>query len=577
MIKYNNFQQQNLVLKTVYILFFFIISKAYTQEVSFHSPLDIPLIISGNFGELRTNHFHAGIDIKTNGSIGQRLYSLDDGYVSRIKVESGGYGNAIYISHPNGYTSVYAHLNNFIPKIQEYVREQQYLKRSFEIDLYLEKNFFRVEKGQLIGFTGNTGRSGGPHLHLEVRKTTNQIPQNVLKFNFPIDDTIAPKFRKLALYEFSDAYTLETTRKVFYPTTSVGTGTYIIEKPLKVSGTFAFGTEAYDYVNESPNRCGVYELILLLDNKHHFSFRIDQVGFHETRYINSHMDYQERMLNKRNVHRLYREPGNNLKIYDITASNGLIGNLTEGKHKIQLIAKDIYGNQSVLNFEIDYTNDSIQTDLSTDKQIFQHTVRNSYKNDLFRISFEPHGFYRPMVFRYSRMPLDSMYYSDFHIAGDEFFPLHKYAQLSIKPNRDISGIDPEKLLICSINHKAELIAEGGTWNIDHITTHVRNLGRFVVAIDTVPPEIKRLQFNSGKKYGAKEKIRFKIEDNLSGIKTYNGYINDKWVLFTYDAKSGIVEYEIDPTRLEKNKKQILKLYIMDERNNMAVFEGEFYY
>lgn len=545
------------------------------QYADIQPPLDIPLFLSGNFGELRSTHFHAGIDLKTQGKIGQPVYAISSGYVSRVKVQAGGYGNAIYIKHLDGHTSVYGHLDSFYPEIASYLKKEQYRKKSFEVDLYLEKNKFLVEKGMEIGRSGNTGRSGGPHLHLELRDK-NQVPLNVLLYGLPIKDTISPKIKRLYFYDNISSDTYQWQNKVAIPIRGYN-GNYSVTKVLNGTGNIAFGLEAYDYLNGSSNRCGVYSIEFYVDETLIFSNKIDKVSFGEARYIRSYSDYEERMLNRRGVHRLFIEPNNNLSIYEEVVNRGIIQITDSLIHKGRIVVSDVHGNISRLNFSFVVNKKETDSFIDSGMVKFNFAQENVFENDMISFRMPANTLYANKWFNYSNAETDESNLANIYSLGDELIPMHKSAELSIKPKQDISGISPEKLLIAKIEEDGTYSPAGGRWYNGMVQSKVSSFGKYTLIVDTIAPTIKPVSFREGW-YAAGDVISFKIEDDLSGIKTYNGYINDNWALFKFDAKSNTLSYKIDKDKLNRSKNaHSLKIYVMDERNNIQAFSAKFYY
>ena len=247
----------------------------------FRSPLDIPLILSGTFGELRSNHFHAGIDLKTKGQSGLNVYAIADGYVSRIKVSPWGYGKAIYITHYNGYTSVYAHLMRYTGAIQDYVIDQQYLQKSYDIELFPDSLELKVQKGQIIGLSGNTGSSAAPHLHFEIRNSQNQYPQNGLQFGFDIKDDIPPIIKELKLYRQSKKTQINGNNHDIILETKGENGLYMLDQNIEVSGPFSIGLNTYDLLNFASNKNGVFSIDVFVDSSLIYSHKMEEFGFHD--------------------------------------------------------------------------------------------------------------------------------------------------------------------------------------------------------------------------------------------------------------------------------------------------------
>jgi hypothetical protein len=564
------------IITYVFSLLFINVTTLLAQNFSIDPPVKIPIFLSGNFGELRSSHFHAGIDIKTQGVTGHAIYTAAEGYVSRFKVQSGGYGHALYITHPNGYTSVYAHLDEFYPELEQFLREQQYLKKSFEVDVYPEKGKFRIDRGQQIGVSGNTGRSMGPHLHFEIRDR-NQIPQNVLKHSLPVEDTIPPKFKKLVVYNNINSETLRYAGKEVLKVSS-NSNNYSYSETVDLSGIGAFGVEVYDYLNGSNNRCGVYNLDFFLDDTLVFSFTVEGISFGETRYIKSHLDYAEKKLNKRNVHKLFREPNNKLSIYNEIKNHGLINISDSLIHQAKIIASDVYGNTSTLSFSLTGHSYSTPRKADTGVVFISFDKEAFYKNEVFAITIPANGLYSNNWLSYFVLPANGNYFSDIHMVGDEFVPVNEYPELAMKVTKPLNNMPVEKLVIAKLEDDGSMSSEGGVYNDGFLETKISEFGKYVIAADTLPPTIQQVSFKEGGWYAAKDKISFKITDDISGIKTYNGYIDGDWALFEYDAKSDNLFYRIDLERLQRSKgKHEIKLFVLDERNNLQTFESFFYF
>ncbi|RMG76485.1 MAG: M23 family metallopeptidase, partial [Bacteroidetes bacterium] len=326
----------------------------------FRSPLDIPLLLAGNYGEIRSNHYHAGIDIKTEGVEGKNVYAAADGYVSRIKISEGGYGKALYITHPNGYTTVYAHLKRFNDTIEQYVRKQQYLKESYEIELFPPKNSLKVKKGDIIAVSGNTGGSGGPHLHFEIRETDTEVPINPLLFGFDIKDDIPPIIKHLTIYPIDDTSFVNRRSRPKRYALSGSNGKYSLSATPEVKGIIGFGIEVIDKLNGSNNRCGIYSIDLTIDGDTIYRHHIEDIPFHKTRYINCHVDYEAWKKDGIKTQRCYRLPNNQLDFYDKLKYNGLYMFTDDSVHEVRFIVKDTYQNTSELVFNVKSSTAKIQ-------------------------------------------------------------------------------------------------------------------------------------------------------------------------------------------------------------------------
>ena len=341
-----------------WLLIYILISpfQAHTQSDYspgyFRSPVDIELSLSGSFGEIRTNHFHSGIDIRTGGHIGQPVYAVADGYVSRIFVSPWGFGKAIYINHLSGHTSVYAHLHRFRGKIATFARKQQYKRESFYMDVTVPTGQIQVRKGDVIGYSGNSGSSGGPHLHFEIRDMGTQEPMDPLAFGIPIKDNIKPKIRWVKIYPIDETSMVNFVNQPLM-TKAVGSGESYgisLKDTIMVSGNIIFGIEAYDYHDNSSIRCGIKSIDLFVDDEQVFGQQVDRYAFKDTRYVNAILDYPQNKKNKQRIQRSYVAPGNWLDLFYNVVNNGIIGFYDNNLHQIQYIVKDIYGNTSKVTF-----------------------------------------------------------------------------------------------------------------------------------------------------------------------------------------------------------------------------------
>ena len=314
----------------------------------FHPPLKIPMYLSGNFGEIRTDHFHSGIDIKTRGTTGHHVYAIDEGFVSRIKVQANGYGKSIYIAHPNGYTSVYGHLDTYREDIASYVKDIQYKRKSHQVDIYLDPGVFELGKGEFIAYSGNTGGSFGPHLHFEVRNSGNQHPTNVLKYGFNIKDHVAPKFYTLFIHHQGDNGHVNGTgeKQSFDLVFDQGYYTVPWGTRLEAAGRIGLGVEVFDYLDGASNRCGVHTLEVYVNDRLTYSHVMEQFSFSETRYVNARTDYKERMSSGKKVHCLYRLPNDRLRIYGHLSDDGYLDISENGSYPVRVVATDVAGNRS---------------------------------------------------------------------------------------------------------------------------------------------------------------------------------------------------------------------------------------
>ncbi|MCF8363612.1 MAG: M23 family metallopeptidase [Prolixibacteraceae bacterium] len=548
----------------------------FSQLPEFTAPVDFPIVLNGNFGELRTNHFHAGIDIKTNGETGLPVYSIDDGYISRIAVSPSGYGKAIYIDHPNGYTSVYAHLDGFTEPVAEWVKKEQYRLKTYRVNLYPEKNQFKFKNGDIIAYSGNSGSSDGPHLHFEIRKTSNQNPVNPQKFNFGIEDQTNPVVENLCIYPLSDSSHVENaTTKKYYNLVFYDGAYHIKGKPtIEGFGELGFGIDAIDYIDGNWSKCGIYQMEYWVDNQLVNAFQIDQLQYSKMRDINSHIDYEAAIERNEKYHKTFIEPGNKLDIYKQTRNRGIF-NFNNGKrHTVSIVFFDINMNSAKIEFTLRSTKPVAHPKIKT-VAFFQYNEENKFTDDEIDITLPPNALYNDLHFIYKKGKTPPGAFSSLHRVHRPFTPLDKAIDIAVKP----VGL-PEKLynkaLLAHFDiKKGTYSAIGGEFINGKVISTTMKFGDVCVVADTIPPKIDVLSFKNNQLMEP-SRIRFKIEDELSGVDNYNVFIDGKWILFSYDMKRDMLEYIFDEN-IEKGKTHQLRLEVTDKKNNLAVFETSFYY
>jgi len=545
----------------------------------FQSPVDFEIYLAANFGEIRSDHFHSGIDIKTLSRSGENIRAAAEGYVSRIVVSPVGFGKALYISHPNGHTTVYGHLSKFTPDIEAWVNSRQYESRSFDQNLFPPESRFPVEKGQLIGYSGNTGSSTGPHLHFEVRETQNQRPKDPLLFDFPIIDNISPIINGIFIYPIHHTRSIDNgqTKDEYKVRGRYGNYALNVQDPIAVPEKFGLGIDTYDLLNGFPNRCGIYSMEVILDGNRHSYLVFDEFSFSETRYVNSLIDYRERMINSRNIRKTFVEPNNRSRIYATLINKGVI-HLTDNEvHDIKIIIKDSYQNTSSLSFSVQGNANPSQT-FSTNKEdflrIMPFDIENTYQMSGFEIDFPKYAFYDTIWFRLAITPSIENSFSRVYHVHDEGTPVHLYFTLRIQPDSILPGLE-SKLLLARVNENGKLIPQGGEWNDHFIELKTRNFGKYTVAIDTLSPSILPRNFRRNQNLANLSTLEFKITDDFSGIGDYEGYIDGKWALFEYDPKSDRLKYQLDAERIGRGKEHQLMLRVRDQRNNEQVFTMNF--
>lgn len=546
------------------------------QQTNFLPPLDIPMVLNGNFGELRANHFHTGIDIKTEGKTGLPVYSAEDGYISRIAVSPVGYGNALYINHPNGYTTVYGHLKSFTPEVAKWVKTQQYKQKSFSVNLFPTSGQFKVKKGEEIAKSGNSGSSAGPHLHFEIRETKSEHPLNPLLFGFDIKDTRKPVVEHLYVYPLGDKSQVEnkTTEQVF-KLVYYGVGYHLKGmQSINVYGPIGMGIDGIDYLDDNWSKCGIYQMEYWVDNQLLNTFELNELDFSKNRYINSHIDYKALIKDGRKVQKTFIDPGNHLNIYHQTTNNGIF-NFNDGKrHKIKIILYDAKMNASEIVFYAVSTKPIKHPKIEASAH-FKYDKENHFESPNVQIDLPEGALYTDINFEFKEGKTPPESYSPLYKIHSEYTPLQKPIVLKIKPNNLPKALESKALLADFNTRNGKIYSLGGEYENGWIVASPRVFGNMCVVVDTLAPTIYSLSIKNNILSEA-TKIRFKINDDLSGIKSYRGTIDGKWSLFEYDAKRDLLEYNIDE-HLKKGKKHFLELTVEDGKENVNTYKANFYY
>lgn len=557
-------------------LFLFLALFGMAQQRYYIDPLKIPLLLSGSFAELRSNHFHSGIDIKTQGTTGLPVYAVADGTISRIVISPTGYGNALYIDHPNGTTSVYGHLEAFSPEIAKYVKDKQYEKHSFRVDLQIPSYLFPVKQDEEIAKSGNSGSSGGPHLHFEIRDTKTEEPINPLNFGFPVKDDIAPKIFSVLLVPLSDSsHVAYSATSKSYPVVFYDGKYHLKNNPtIPVWGEIGVAVQTNDYFNDTYNKCGINLLCMSLDNEDQFSFTLNRFSFSDTRYLNSHIVYDQYKTEKRRYIKTWIDPGNKLPSYTHNGSGGHIIPKNEQNGKIEIELQDSYRNKSVLDFSIVGKKAAVAHD-STKGELFAYNKVNVFSTDSARMEIPAGALYSNFRFEYSTESAPDEFYSDYHFFHNNTIPLHTNATIALRTKGLPENLQSKVIMAYAHPVTGEFSAAGGRYKNGWVTTETRNLGVFAVTVDTIPPEIIPLSIVDNK-LTESSRIRFKIKDDLAGIKSIEGLIDGKWALFEYDAKTATITHYFDKERFDLGKNHTFKLTISDYRSNRAVYETHFW-
>lgn len=551
-------------------LFLSILASAQ-QEVPqdyFSNPLEIPLILSGSFGELRSNHFHSGLDIKTQQKEGASVLAPADGYVTRIKVAHYGYGKALYIQHPNGYTTVYAHLQRYANDIEDYVKELQYKKETFEFEDFPENKLLSVKKGEIIGYTGNSGSSGGPHLHFEIRDPASR-PMNPMLFGIEIPDTKTPLVSSVFVYPVGDsAYANNNRNRSKLRLIKQKDGNYTTEK-VTALGKIGFGVSTYDQQNGASNKNGAYQIKTSLNGSEKFKVLFDKFSFAETRYLNRFMDYEYFETNKSRVQKLFRQENNPLSIIKNEDDNGYV------------TVEDGYSSDYTIEIA-DYKGNTMRITVPIEGKISENpegkntkeTDHYVYHNQGTAITKGKFDIYIPAESLYENTYLNIEAKGDTLSFHEDIIPIHKNITISIDA-ANYDAKDLSKLYIGRLNYRGQPYYNTTSRSGTKLTTRVRTFGTYTLAIDTTAPKVKPVNFKDGKWISSNKTLQVKIEDDLSGISSYRATVNGTYILTEYNYKTDVLTYDFNDNIVNDTENN-LKLIVVDNVGNSTTFEATFF-
>jgi murein DD-endopeptidase MepM/ murein hydrolase activator NlpD len=539
--------------------------------VDFRPPLNIdPPALAGSFGELRANHFHSGIDIRTNQREGYPVYAIADGYISRIRVQNSGFGYALYINHPNGYTSVYGHLQRYNAKLSARAKAVQYEKKSFEIDEFPAADLIPVYKGEIIAYSGNSGSSGGPHLHFEVRDTKTEATVNPQLFGIEVPDQVKPVISGLYAYRLNGQPFSEFTPKINLPLTGAS-GSYQVNNAVSLSGEVGFGIVTTDRHTGMSGVNGVYSIKLEVDGRTVYTSSLERFSFENSRAINAHIDYPTYLNTKRSIQKSFVDPGNPLQIYSSLENRGRI-TFNDGQlHELKYTVADVKGNTSYITFKVQAAATPVEmTPRALKGMLFPYGQVNEFRTDSVLVRVPKGSLYNDLDFVYKAgSQTVARGYSPVHQVQNRYTPLHTGFELWIKPSIALGNLQDKAIIISTGG-----ASQGGTFSEGYVKANPRGFGSFYIAVDTVAPTITALNITEGKSMRGIGKMSFKIRDNLSGIKSFNGYIDGKWVLMDFDSKTATLSHSFDGTL--SNGKHNLELIVVDMKDNIKKLALSFY-
>jgi len=534
----------------------------------FSNPLDIPMVLSGSFGELRSNHFHSGLDIKTQQRSGVPIYAPADGYVSRIKVGHYGYGKALYIKHPNGYSTVYAHLQKFETTIQDFVKKSQYKKERYEIELFPKESSLLVKKGDLIAYTGNSGSSGGPHLHYEIRDAYSR-PMNPMLFGLEIPDTKDPSVTSVLAYPMSDDATVnQSSEPVKLRLIKQKDGSYKTEK-ISAYGKIGFGIAATDQQNGAYNKNGVYRIKTTYNGKPKIDIKFEKFSFDETRYLNRYIDYTYFKEHKIKIQKLFRQTNNPLSIITQEDDNGFV-NVADGfSSNYTIEIKDYQGNLVHITIPVIGKKDDIvvKKELPNDLQYIPSESSSTIQRGVFTVDFPKNALYQGSYLNIKTSG-DTL-----HLHTDNI-PVHKNISISMDIS-NYNALDKNKLYIARQAYKNTSYYTTTRREKNILTAKTRILGSYTLFMDTIAPTIKAANFTDGKWISNNKTLKIKIEDSHSGISSYRATLNGRFILMEYNYKKDVLTYDFNDNIITDTKNN-LRLIVTDNVGNSTTFEAIFF-
>jgi hypothetical protein len=536
----------------------------------FTSPLDITLTASGTFAELRSNHFHSGLDLKTKGTEGLNVYAAASGYVSRIKISRFGYGKALYITHPNGYTTVYAHLQKFSPSLEAYVKKQQYKKETFELEVFPQRNSLKIAAKEIIAYSGNTGGSSGPHLHFEIRDKQER-PINPMLFGITIKDTTRPQIHELYGYPISKESHINGARsRVKIRIKKLPNGHYISEQ-ISAFGALGFGIISTDQHDLASNKNGLSLIKTSFNGSKRLDVDFKRFSFDETKHLNRYIDYSYFAKTKKRIQKLFIQPNTPLSLLKDHNSNGTVSVADATNSVYKVVVSDFEGNQTELTIPIK----GLKKELPNPPEPEHHMLRQisaseniTLEKDRVSVQIYSNTFYDDIALNFEVV-------NDTLKLGKPIIPLQK----PIAINFDVSHYkkaDKEQLFIGNVPEYGDKLYYVPTKKRgDTLTARTKKLGHYTLGIDNENPKIKAINFKNESWISKLRYLKLKISDDSSGIKNYRATINDKWILMEYDAKTQLLIHDFNDAIITDIKHN-LKIIVTDNVGNSSTFETTFY-
>jgi murein DD-endopeptidase MepM/ murein hydrolase activator NlpD len=529
------------------------------EQGYFRYPLDIGSKLNANFGEMRPNHFHMGLDLFTLRKENLPIYAAAEGYISRVKIEAGGFGNAIYIAHPNGTSTLYAHMNDFYPALQQYVKKQQYIAESWAQDLPIPEGLFRVKKGDVIGMSGNTGGSQGPHVHFEIRETATDKCLNPLLWGFNIPDNVPPDIYKIAIYNRSISVYEQTP--ILVTAVKSTTGSYKATVPRLNFDKVLIALHATDRMTGAANNNGIFKATLSEGGKPLAGFRLDGISYDETRYLNAHIDYKTKMSGGSYIQFLTPLAGDRLTIYPFSKPGGFIELKDTASHAYRLEVIDPYGNTSQLLFSLQRT--SAIAPVGKQPNVMRPEELNVYETDDMELYMPENVLYDSIYFKYSSVPGGlPLTFSKIHTIHTATVPLHTNFTLRLGPDKTVPYQYRDRMLIKKIT-RSNVSVKKATWAMGKYSADFRDFGLFQLIADEQPPQLSG--FPGASLTGA-SKISIYVKDDNNLIKNFRAELDGKWLRFVQRGNTFTYQFDEKCSRGEHQ----LKISVEDEAGNKTV-------
>lgn len=526
------------------------------------------MVLAGTFGELRTNHFHAGIDIKTQGVEGKEVHAAKEGFVSRIKVSTSGYGKALYITHPNGYTTVYGHLKKFNDRIEAYIKKRQYQDKKFEIQVFPLKNELPIATNEVIAFSGNTGGSGGPHLHFEIRDSKTEHIINPLLFGYDVPDTRHPKVLGIRMHPIgstSGVNKLSVSQEI--PLHKINNNTYVA-KSVKAVGKIGISVRTYDLLNGAFNKNGVYSIATYVNDSLIYHHRLETFSFSESKYINLLIDYPYYAEKKRKYQKTYVDPANKLSIYKTAINKGFLTVKPLQKYNLKIAIKDVANNTTTIKIPV-IGDPEIVPVFKDEKQtpyFINHQTTTIFKEKNVEITFPKHALFHST-------------YIDFKVSNNGFrvhkptLPFNHSYTISYAMD-SVPKTQKKYAYLASINSSGTPYYLSSYKKGNQLIAKTKTLGDFTIAYDSIAPKIYQLNFYENQNLANHKHISVKIKDDETGIKSYYATVDNRWILMEYEPKKNELFFDLNDLETT-NKKHIFQLKIEDLLGNTKTLQINF--